>query len=412
MDVATYFAKAADAMHPFLHDRPLVLREPGRHRFRRQAPPDTPQFVRAVGITSPDTGKTVDYLVAENKRSLEWLARRGYVELHGWHSRVESLGCPDYAFFDLDPSPGTSFAQVCEVALLVKAEMARLGLRCYAKTSGMTGLQVYVPTIPDHPFAQVRAWTGAMCGRIHQANPDLTTMEWRVEQRRGVFLDHMMMAPNKNAVVALSPREAAGNPISMALSWAEVKRAPDPSSFTIDLSLRRIERAAREFRPVVEGGQQLPLGKPWQETAHVASEDWRHDGPRLRLRCVVGGWAPPEGESGEHMGAALLGLYYLGELAYIGKAPVPHEMRHELYVRVAEHRSAKAPFVTLPRTIRGAHWARPDLICEVECSGLTGGPDLRAPRYLGLRGGGDPRDCGLEQLDPFGAQRHSRYRSA
>jgi hypothetical protein len=224
-------------------------------------------------------------------------------------------------------------------------------------------------------------------------------MEWRVDQRRGVFLDHMMMAPNKNAVVALSPRDEPAHPISMPLSWDEVRRAPDPSSFTIELPRRTVERAAHTFRPAVEAGQRLPLGRPWNEAPHVASPDWRHDGERRSLRCVVGGWAPPEGETGEHMGAVLLGLYYLGELAYVGKAPVPHEMRHELYVRVAEHRSVEAPFVTLPRTIRGAHWSRPDLVCAVECSGLTGGPDLRAPRYLGLVPDADPRRCSLEQLE-------------
>jgi hypothetical protein len=341
----------------------------------------------------------VDYLLAENARTLEWLAGRGYVELHGWHSRVGSLGCPDYAFFDLDPSPGTSFAQVCEVALLVKAEMDRRRLRCYVKTSGMTGLQVYVPTIPEHPFAQVRAWTAAVCAEIHRAQPDLTTMEWRVEQRHGVFLDHMMMAPNKNAVVALSPRRRDSLPISMPLSWDEVEHVPDPSTFTIDIRRDTLERAARRFRPVVEGGQRLPLGAPWREAAHTTSADWRHDHRRIAVRCVIGGWAPPEGETGDHMGSVLLGLYYLGELAYVGKAPVPREMRHELYVKVAEHRAEKPPFVTLPRRFRSAHWSRPELVCKVECSGLTGGPDLRAPRYLGLVPAAKPEDCKLEQLE-------------
>jgi ATP-dependent DNA ligase len=113
---------------------------------------------------------------------------------------------------------------------------------------------------------------------------------------------------------------------------------------------------------------------------------------------VVGGWAPPEGESGEHMGSVLLGLYYLGELAYVGKAPVPREARHELYVRVAEHRAAASPFINLEGGVRGAHWAAPDLVCRVECSGLTGGPNLRAPRYLGLEAAADPHACKLEQL--------------
>jgi bifunctional non-homologous end joining protein LigD len=385
-------------MAPFLHDRPLVLREPGRGRFVRQAPADTPDFVAAVGITSPDTGKTVDYLLAQDRRSLMWLADRGHTELHAWHSRVTSLGRPDYAFFDLDPAAGAGFDLACEVALLLKAELDRLGLRSYPKTSGLTGLQVYVPTEPRSGFGQVRAWTRAVCGRLNAAHPDITTMEWRVEERRGVFLDHMMMAPNKNAVVALSPRERGGEiTVSMPLTWDEVSRKPDPSTFTIGAGRRRLERAAQIFAPVVEGGQRLPIQGASRESAHTAGPDWRDAGRRLRLSCVVGGWAPPEGEPGERMGSVLLGLYYLDELVFVGKAPVDHDQRHELYVRIAENRQEESPFINLG-SMRGARWAGPALVARVECSGLTGGPSLRAPRYLGLDPRAEPRSCALDQL--------------
>jgi bifunctional non-homologous end joining protein LigD len=386
-------------MQPFLRDRPLVLHEPGRRRFVRQAPPDTPDYVEAVGITSPDTGKTVDYLLAQDARSLQWLAGRGHVEIHAWHSRVQTIGRPDYAFFDLDPSAGTPFRDVCKVALLIHDDMTRLELRAYVKTSGMTGLQVYVPTEPVFTFTQVRDWTHAVCERIHAAHPDLTTTAWAVADRRGVFLDYMMMAPNKNAVVALSPRHAAAvQTISMPLSWDDVRAAPHPSEFTVGIAESRLRRASTLFTPVVEGGQRLPIRGRSHEAPHVVVPDWRHCGRRRVVECVVGGWAPPEGENATHMGAALLGVYYAGELAYVGKAPVPHHARHELYVRVAELHAERPPFINLDKPIRGAHWARPELVCRVECSGLTGGPNLRAPAYLGLVPGADPRSCRLEQL--------------
>src|SRR5438270_1796070 len=387
-------------MLPFLRDRPLVLQEPGTGRFLRQAPADTPAFVRAVGVTSPDTNKTVDYVLAEDARSLRWLAERGHVEFHVWHSRARSLGCPDYAFFDLDPSPGSTFEQVCEVAMLVKEAMSRLGLRSYAKTSGLTGLQVYVPTDPVFGFGQVREWTRKVCARINRDHPTLTTMEWRVDEREGVFLDHLMMAPNKNAICALSPRLGEPAPtISMPVTWDEVEaRSFRPAQLTIELPADRLARAGRAFQPVVESGQRLPIQGASRELPHTVGPDWRHAGPRRRIRCIVGGWSPPEGETGAHMGSAVLGLYYKGELAFVGKAPVPREARHELYVRVAELRADEPPFINAPAGIRGAHWARPELVCRLECSGLTGGPSLRAPSYLGLEPRSDPRSCTLEQL--------------
>jgi DNA ligase D-like protein (predicted polymerase) len=399
-DLLAYFERAAVAMLPFLHDRPLVLHEPGKRRFVRQAPPDTPDFVEATGITSPDTGKTVDYLLAQDRRSLLWLAERGHIEIHGWHSRVHSLGCPDYAFFDLDPSAGTEFPRVREVALLVKKEMDGLGLRCYVKTSGLTGLQIYVPTEPKFTFVQVRDWTRKISSKINEAHPDLTTMEWKVEDRRGVFLDHMMMAPNKNAIVPFSPRETGGTlTISMPLAWDELAEVSDARMFTIDASATRLKKAAANFAPVVQGKQRLPIDGTSHEVPHVAGPDWRHAGRRVQIRCVVGGWAPPEGESSTHMGSVLLGLYYAGELAYVGKAPVPHDARHELYVKVAELHSEEPPFINLPKPVRGAHWANPALVCCIECSGLTGGPDLRAPAYLRLMPDIEPRSCTLEQLE-------------
>jgi len=398
-DVAAYFRRAARAMLPFLRDRPLVLHEPGRQRFVRQGPADAPAYVKAVGLTSPETGKTVDYLLAQDERSLLWLAGRGHVEIHAWHSRIGSIGSPDYAFFDLDPSEGTAFPDVCRVALLVRDEMDRLGLRSYVKTSGMSGLQVYVPADPVFTFTQVRAWTRGVCDAIHAAHPELTTTAWSVAERRGVFLDYMMMAPNKNAVVAFSPRRHAGAPtISMPLSWEEVARVPDPSRFTIAMSEAALGHAAELFAPVVEGGQRLPIRGRSRESPHEVVPDWRHGGRRRVVECVVGGWAPPEGENATHMGAVLLGVYYAGELAYVGKAPVPRDMRHELYVRIAELHAEQAPFVNVEKPIRGAHWARPELVCRIECSGLTGGPNLRAPAYLGLVPGADPRSCRLEQL--------------
>jgi bifunctional non-homologous end joining protein LigD len=207
-----------------------------------------------------------------------------------------------------------------------------------------------------------------------------------------------MMAPNKNAIVALSLRDPTLT-VSLPLTWEEVAAAREPSAFDAHADTRVLHRASKLFEPVVESSQALPLGEPWAETPHAAGPDWRHDGRRLRVRCVVGGWAPPEGESDAHMGYVLLGLYYLGELAYVGKTPIDSDRRHEMYVKVAEHRAGEPPFVSLPRPLRGAHWARPDLVCAVECSGLTGGPDLRAPRYLGLVPEADPRDCTLEQLE-------------
>jgi bifunctional non-homologous end joining protein LigD len=107
------------------------------------------------------------------------------------------------------------------------------------------------------------------------------------------------------------------------------------------------------------------------------------------------------------MGSLLLGLYYLAELAFVGKVRVPFEQRHELHVRLAELAATEPPFVTLSDGVRGAHWVRPSLVCSVDCSGLTGGPDLRAPAFVALLPEANPRECTLAQLDAEPGQRRA-----
>jgi ATP-dependent DNA ligase len=107
------------------------------------------------------------------------------------------------------------------------------------------------------------------------------------------------------------------------------------------------------------------------------------------------------------MGSLLLGLYYVGELAFVGKVEVPFNLRHELHVRLAELAAPEPPFVTPPAGVRAARWVRPDLGCLVECSGLTGGPALRAPALVRVLSKADPKDCVLAQLEDERQQRRA-----
>ncbi|MDP9405283.1 MAG: non-homologous end-joining DNA ligase, partial [Actinomycetota bacterium] len=262
-DLLSYWYNAAPWALPYLAGRALTLKRmpdgaDGPHFYAKQAPAYTPAWMATAPVTSRDTGKTVDYLLARDRASVVWLANLGCIELHPWHSRVDCIGRPDYAFFDLDPMGDATFAMVRETALLVRTVLDRLGLRGYPRTSGATGMQVFVPIERVHSAAQVREWVGRVCRLINRADPQRTTMEWAIERRGAqVFLDHNMNTEGKNIVATYAPRPERGAPVATPLRWDEVDGDVEPRDFTIATLWDRLAAAGDLFAPVIEGAQDL-----------------------------------------------------------------------------------------------------------------------------------------------------------
>jgi bifunctional non-homologous end joining protein LigD len=261
-DLVAYYAAIAPWALPYVRDRPLTLKRmpngaDGEFFYAKQAPTHTPPWVRTAPVLSRDTGKTIDYLLADNPASLVWLANLGCIELHPWHSRIDDLGRPDYAFFDLDPFD-VDFATVRDVALHVKAILDQLGLRGYPRTSGATGMQVYVPLDRRHSYATVREWVGRVCRLINRADPEATTMEWQVSRRGGqVFLDHNMNTEGRNIAGTYSLRPERGAPVATPLRWDELETDVEPGDFTIATIWRRLDEVGDLLAPMLEGGQDL-----------------------------------------------------------------------------------------------------------------------------------------------------------
>jgi bifunctional non-homologous end joining protein LigD len=261
-DVVGYYHAVARWILPYLRDRPLTLKRmpegaDGEFFYAKRAPDYTPDWVQRAPVTSRDSGKTIEYLLAQDRPSLLWLANLGCIEMHPWHSRADEIGRPDYAFFDLDPM-GAEFATVREVALLVRTVLDQLGLRGYPRTSGATGMQVYVPIDRVHSYAAVREWVGTVCRLINRADPERTTMEWSIADRTGkVFLDHNMNTEGRNIAATYSLRPERAAPVATPLRWEEVDGDVEPADFTIATIWARLEAVGDLFAPVLEGGQDL-----------------------------------------------------------------------------------------------------------------------------------------------------------
>ena len=261
-DLIAYYYNIAEWILPVVRQRPLTLKRmpdgaDGEFFYSKQAPEFAPEWIPRAPVTSIDSGKTIDYLLAQDCASLLYLANLACIELHPWHARIDELGRPDYAFFDLDPFD-VSFAIVREVALVVRTALDQLGLRGYPRTSGATGMQVYVPVDRVHGADEIREWVGRVCRLINKAMPDRTTMEWSVGARSGkVFLDHGMNTEGKNiaATYCLRPQRAA--PVATPVTWEEVERGVEPRDFTISTIWARLGEVGDLWEPVLQGGQDL-----------------------------------------------------------------------------------------------------------------------------------------------------------
>jgi bifunctional non-homologous end joining protein LigD len=184
----------------------------------------------------------------------------GCIDLHTWASRVDLPERPDWVMFDLDPSEGSGFEEVIEVAQLVKQTLDLLDLESYPKTSGSRGIHVLVPIARRHGFEEVREFAGIVAGALARTHPGLATTEWAREKRRGVLVDANQNGPGRTNATAYSVRPRAGATVSTPLRWDEVVAGLDPSAFTMEAVLDRVARHGDLFTGALGGKQSLKAG--------------------------------------------------------------------------------------------------------------------------------------------------------
>ncbi|MEK7251811.1 MAG: non-homologous end-joining DNA ligase, partial [Actinomycetota bacterium] len=261
-DLVAYYHSVAPVLLPHLRDRAIVLaRFPdgadGEWFYEKQAPSHKPDWLPTAPLWSGHRGDAIDFVTAPDVESLMWIANLGAIEIHPWLSRVAMADTPDFAIFDLDPADGATWDQVVTVAEVIRVALDRLGLTGHPKTSGATGLHIYVPLDPMHSYERVRQFVETVGRLVVAADPNLATMEWDIPKRVGkVFIDHNQNVGGKTIASVYSVRPRPGAPVSTPLLWDEVGEV-DPARFTIATLWDRIARHGDLFAPVLRGGQRL-----------------------------------------------------------------------------------------------------------------------------------------------------------
>ena len=297
-DLIAYLAAVARFMLPHLTDRPLtMIRMPeginGERFFQKHWAQALPAFVESVTVYSEHRDGSHRYLLANNLPSLLWLGQVGTLEFHIWHSRAQPapealaaktdyasslaalessiLNYPDYLVFDIDPyiysgkeAKGAEpelnkrgFAVGKRVAFWLRALLQQMSLAAIVKTSGKTGLHVFVPIERTVSFDEARHICETVGRHVMREHPREITMEWSVEKRTDkIFIDYNMNVRGKTLNVAYSPRGVPGAPVSMPLSWEELEAA-EPQDFTIKGVPARLAKNGDRWHDVLEIKQSL-----------------------------------------------------------------------------------------------------------------------------------------------------------
>lgn len=252
-----YYQSISEHILPFLKNRPLsLLRHPngiGRKSFyHKDAGEDVPEWISVFSVRAASTRKIIDYIVCNNAATLAYLNNLDCIELNPWHSVITKPDNPDYLVIDLDPSDRNDFGQVMQVALIFYALMREHGIESYCKTSGASGLHLFIPLKRSLRYDEVRLLAHDICLSIHAQIPSLTTMERSLHKRgEKIYLDYLQNSKGQTIVSVFSVRPRAGAPVSMPLDWSELKKGLLPTDFNINNSPNLIPERARWFKSVL-----------------------------------------------------------------------------------------------------------------------------------------------------------------
>jgi bifunctional non-homologous end joining protein LigD len=259
-DVIDYYNAVSKYILPYLKGRPLSLkRNPNgindRGFFHKDAGDDAPEWVHTAPIFSESTNKDVNYIIADDKATLIYLANLGCIEMNPWHSRVGQLEYPDYMLIDLDPADKNTFDQVIEAAKAVKHVCDSIGVKAFAKTSGSTGIHICVPMGAKYNYEQVNQFAEIIAMRTVELLPDFTSIERSIKKRgQMIYIDYMQnnIAQTVAAPYSLRPKPHAT--VSAPLDWKEVRKGLDMQRFNIRTMLKRLEAKGDLFKPVLGRG--------------------------------------------------------------------------------------------------------------------------------------------------------------
>src|SRR2546423_5818373 len=274
LDIVEYYVAVDDGIMRALRQRPTTLErwpkgvhpgmvlttrdgQQGDAFFQKRIPKGAPGYVQTARIEFP-SGRTADEICPTEIAVVGWCAQMGTITLHPWPVRSDDVDHPDELRLDLDPQPGTDFADAVRVAGVARGLLEELGSAGFPKTSGGRGVHIYVRIEPRWTFTEVRHAAIAFGRELEQRLPgEVTTRWWKEERGERIFVDYNQNARDRTIASAYSIRPRPGAPVSAPLSWDELDRV-QPEDFTVATMPARFARIGDPHAAIDDRPHSLP----------------------------------------------------------------------------------------------------------------------------------------------------------
>ena len=248
-NLLAYYFHVSSLLLPFLKDRPLVLRRypngiEGQAFFQKDSGKDAPEWIKTVAIESESKSKPIPYFVANNRASLLYLTNLGCIDHNPWSARTDDLEHPDYIFFDLDPTDGTPFAAVAKLGKLLTTQLQEIGMKVFLKTSGATGLHLFIPVERLYTYEQARQFVQTIASLTAQQHPGLITSDRTVRNRPkgSIYIDAHQNSSGQSLASVYSVRAFPHAPISTPITSSELSSKISPETWNLSSIRHRIEK--------------------------------------------------------------------------------------------------------------------------------------------------------------------------
>jgi bifunctional non-homologous end joining protein LigD len=236
-DLLSYYLRVADYIMPYLQDRPAILQRYPRGikapMFFQQDLDSAPEFIKTARLVNQE-GRELDYGVYSTIGSVLHFVTLGTIEQHPWHSTVKRLDKPDWIAIDLDPKKAP-WENVLQVALVVKEVADEIGLQAFPKTSGSSGIHIYVPLKPANESEEVGEFARLFASEVARRAPKIATVERTIAKRKStqVYVDWMQNARGKSLAAVFTARAKPKATVSMPLTWQQISKGVKIDDFTI-----------------------------------------------------------------------------------------------------------------------------------------------------------------------------------
>ena len=263
-DLLCYYLKVADLIMPFLKDRPAILQRWPRGikapMFFQQDLESAPDLVKTVRLTNQE-GRELDYGVYTTVASLLHFVNLGTIEQHPWHSTIKRLDKPDWIAIDLDPKKAP-WENVLQVALMVKEVADEIGLEVFPKTSGSSGMHLYVPLKPANEYDKAAEFARLFATEVARRAPKIATVERAIAKRAStqVYVDWMQNARGKSLAAVFTARAKPKATVSMPLTWKQISQGVKITDFTITNVPELLKKKGNAWADFFQSRQALKFG--------------------------------------------------------------------------------------------------------------------------------------------------------